>query len=80
MIFIIVESTNLAHYSLLGFLITFVNNLQFNLVVMFVYFVYQSSVTNLIYSKKLILLYNAMKLFTKNELDSLFPPSIMSIV
>ncbi len=42
--------------SLLGFLITFVDNSHFNLVVMFVHFVNQSSVVNLIYLKKLILL------------------------
>jgi hypothetical protein len=35
--------------SLLDLLITFVNNFQLNLVVMFVYFVNQSSVLNLIY-------------------------------
>ncbi len=40
---------------LLGLLITFVNNFQFNLVVMLTYSVNQSSVINLIKSKKLIL-------------------------
>jgi hypothetical protein len=43
--------------SSLGLLITFVNNFQFDLVVMFVYFVNQSSVINLIDSMQLILLY-----------------------
>jgi len=38
--------------SLLGHLITFVNNFHFNLVIMFVYFVNQSSVINLICSEK----------------------------
>jgi len=33
-------------------MVTFVNNFQFNLVVMFVYFVNQASVINLIYSEK----------------------------
>ncbi len=37
--------------SSLGLLITLVNNFQFNSVVMFVHFVNQSSVINLIYSK-----------------------------
>jgi hypothetical protein len=41
----------------LGLLITFVNNFHFNLVVMFVHFVNQSSVINSIYSKQLVLLY-----------------------
>ncbi len=44
--------------SLLGHLITFVNNFQFNLALMFVYFVNQSSSVNLIYSKELIPLYS----------------------
>ncbi len=38
--------------SLLGPLITFVNNFDFNLVIMFVYFVNQSSVLSWIYLKK----------------------------
>ncbi len=38
--------------SLLGLLITFVNNFHFNLVVMFAYFVNQSSVLHLFYSEK----------------------------
>ncbi len=43
--------------SWLGLFITFVNNFCFNLVVMFVCFGNRSSVINLAYSKKLVLLY-----------------------
>ncbi len=44
--------------SLFGLLITFVNNLNLNLALMFVYYLNESSVINLIYSKKLILLHS----------------------
>jgi len=42
--------------SSLGILITFVNNFCFKLFVMFVYFINESSVVNLIYLKQLVLL------------------------